>query len=471
MLQFQRSNVFANTLSCSVDGQSLVTGDSRGTIEVYEFDGPESTALTLIYRIGVHEESVKDVRFSDDGLRIVDCRESQVRVWEPAILVQKDAEIESQSDISSRMTIAMKTSGSVVSIERPEITSLVSISTGDHIICGKSNGEVSIWCASDGRELETLYTHSRGASVVAAAVADELGIVATADESGRVLVVRMKTANPYWQEAHILVDKRVGCVISSMMVSPSQDRLLICGKTHNELWDLTSGDLIKDREHTTEELHIIVAHPRSQDRMILCTTTSYQELSWSTYEEIEPGHKVPLIRTIQFPPGNVVSASYHGSDLVVECLRVTGDGAGMRICYWSGDAFNEAHGEGAGILSSNIELLSPILREVIAVIGTTLIFIDKELWICSLDLTTFNTAPYAKRHFFILSEWLNVNGDMVFSFTPKKEFVFVNKGGLVVIKGGLDFSEVVTLSPQQGWTVQAGSMHRRTSSSITSTPG
>ncbi|KAK8023124.1 WD40 repeat-like protein, partial [Apiospora marii] len=471
MLQFQRSNVFAHTLSCSTDGRSLVTGDSRGTVEVYEFDGPESTALTLIYRIGVHEEAVKDVRFSEDGLRIVDCREAQVRVWEPAILVQKDADIESQSDISSQMTIAMRTSGSVVSVERPEITLLVSISTGDHIICGKSNGEVSIWCALDGRELEVLYSHSRGASVVAAAVADERGIVATADESGRVLVVLVETTSPYWQDAHVLVDKRVGCAISNMMVSPSQDRLLICGKTRNELWDLPSGELVRDREHTTEGLHVAVAHPRCQEKLILFTTTSYRELSWSTYEEVEPRHDVQLIRTSQFSPGNVVSASYHGSELVVECIRVTGDGAGTRICYWIGDAFDEVHNEGAAIIGSNIELLSPVLREVIAVMGTTLIFIDKELWICSLDLTTFNTAPYAKRHFFILSEWLNVNGDMMFSFTSKKEFIFVNKGGLVIIKGGLDFSEVVTLSPQQGWTVQAGSMHRRTSSSITATPG
>ncbi|KAK7942761.1 uncharacterized protein PG986_011874 [Apiospora aurea] len=471
MLQFQKSNVFAHTLSCSDDGRNLVTGDSRGTVEIYEFDGPDSTVLTLIYRIGVHEEGVKDVRFSEDGLRIVGCRESQVRVWEPAILVQRDADIESQSDISSQMTIAMKTSGSVVTAERPDITSLVSVSNGDHIICGKSNGEVYIWCAVDGRELNFLCYHSRNASVVAIAVADERGIVATADESGRVLVIQMKITSPYWQEAHVSVDRRVRCAISNLLVSPLQDRLLINGKARSQLLDLPSGNLVKNKEHTIQELHIMVTHPRSQDKLILFTAASYRVFSWSTYEETEPGHEAQLIRTSQFSQENVVGASYHGSELVIESLKVTGDGPGMRICYWNGDAFNKAHEKEAAVLGSNIELLSPVLREVIAVVGSTLIFIDKELWICSLDLTTFNTVPYAKRHFFILSEWLNVNGDMIFSFTPKKDFVFANKNGLVIIKSGLEFSEVVTLSPQQSWTVQAGSMHRRTSSSITSTPG
>ncbi|KAK7975915.1 Transcription initiation factor TFIID subunit 2 [Apiospora arundinis] len=470
-LEFQRSNVFAHTLSCSVDGRSLVTGDSRGTVEIYEFDGPDSTALTLIYRIGAHEEGVKDVRFSENGLRIVDCRESQVRVWEPAILVQKDADIESQSDISSQVTIAMKMSGSIESAERPEITSLVPIVNGDYIVCGKSNGEVSIWCTADGNELKIIYSHSCGASVVAAAVADKYGIVATADESGRVLVVQMKSTTPYWQDAHILVDRRVGCAISNMMVSPSQDRLLISGKTRNELWDLSSGDLVCTREHTTEGMHVMFAHPRHRDTFISCTGTAYREFSWSAYEETEPRQEIQLMRTNQVSQGNVVSASYHGSELVLESLKVTGDGAGVRTCYWSGDDFDQARGEEAAILGSSIELLNPILREVITVIGSTVIFIDKELWICSLDLTTFNTAPYAKRHFFILSEWLNVNGDMKFSFTHKKEFVFVNKGNLVIIKGGLEFSEVVALSPKQGWTVQTGSMHRRTSSSMISTPG
>lgn len=66
-LRYQKSNVCAHALACSPDGKSLVTGDSRGTIEVYDFDGSDSTFLSLIYRINSHGESVRSMVFSDDA--------------------------------------------------------------------------------------------------------------------------------------------------------------------------------------------------------------------------------------------------------------------------------------------------------------------------------------------------------------------------------------------------------------------
>lgn len=87
-------NLFANCLSCSKDGRSLVCGTSDGTIYVYKYDQgcTGNIVLTPIYRINSVEEAIKGVAFHFDGLRFVDVTRRQCRVWEPAALVRRDNE-------------------------------------------------------------------------------------------------------------------------------------------------------------------------------------------------------------------------------------------------------------------------------------------------------------------------------------------------------------------------------------------
>ena len=54
--------------------------------------------------------------------------------------------------------------------------------------------------------------------------------------------------------------------------------------------------------------------------------------------------------------------------------------------------------------------------------------------------------PQFKRHFFIPTDWSRTYGNMLFQITSKNEFVFVKKNELVVMKGGLDYAETISLS-------------------------
>ncbi|TRX97656.1 hypothetical protein FHL15_001411 [Xylaria flabelliformis] len=464
-LLYQKSNVCAYTLACSPDGRSLVTGDSRGTIEVYDFDGPNSTFLSLIYRINSHEESVRSVVFSDDGLRLVDCRESQARVWEPAILVQKDTDIGSQSDISSQVTLALRTFGTLEDPAHPEITSIVCHSDGEQVICGKTSGEVALYSAADGQELNVLYGHSRGTSVVAIAMVEHQHIVVSADESGKILMADMSPLSSHGLQAKLITDTRFNSAVFGMLANPDSNRLLVMGKEKDELWELPSGKVISIRIPDENGFRSMIVHPQAPNAFIMFTTATARVFDWSDFKELTSEKGLPVHRDgLSSSKDTLVNATYHGSTPVVEAVKAVGETLGTHLFCWdivSSDSIADTR-----ILGSRIGLLTPVLRDVIAIVGSTLIFLDRDLWVCSLDLNTFNSAPYGKRHFFILSEWLNVNGDILYAMTSKRDFVFVNKHGLVIVKAGLDFSEVITLSQQQGWTAHSGSMHRRTSNSI-----
>ncbi|KAI1116131.1 hypothetical protein F5Y14DRAFT_459627 [Nemania sp. NC0429] len=464
-LRYKKPNVCANALACSPDGKSLATGDSRGTIEVYDFDGSDSTFLSLIYRINYEEEGVRSVVFSDNGLRLIDCRESQARVWGPPILGQRDADTRTQSDTSSQVPLAPRIFGTLADPDNPEITFIACYSDGERVVCGKTNGEVSLYSAADGQELNVLYRHSRWTSVVAIAIVEHQHVVVSADEAGRILMADISPLASNGLQAKILTDTRFNSAVTGMLTNPDNDRLLVMGREKDELWELPSGRVISIRTPVESGLRSMIVHPQAPNAFIMFTTTVARVFDWSDFKELTSETGVPIHRDgLSLSKDTLVDVTYHGSSPVVEVVKAAGDTSGTHLFCW--DILSSDSIADTSILGSRVGLLAPVLRDAIAVIGSTLIFLDRDLWVCSLDLNTFNSAPYGKRHFFVLSEWINVNGDMLYAMTPKGDFVFVNKHGLVIVKAGLDFSEVITLSQQQGWTVHSGSMHRRTSNSI-----
>ncbi|KAI5921326.1 hypothetical protein F4810DRAFT_344137 [Camillea tinctor] len=462
-LKFQKSNVYAHTLACSPDGARLVTGSSQGLIEVYEFGGYDGDSLTLIYRLDESDEGIRSIAFNFDGLRIIDCRGSQACIWEPAVLTQQDIEIGSYSDVRSQPAIAPKTFGFLDSHLDAEIMTLTCHSDGMHVLCGKSNGNVAVYSTHDGQQQEVLYSHSRSVSVIAVALVEEHGLTITADEAGRILIAKI---SPSWSQAEVIVDRRFDGVILGILVSANNDRVLFVGKEIDELWALPSGDILKAQPSEQRGLRTVINQPGVPDVFISFTISTARLFRWEDFGEIPKAQWFQ----IQRPNHNAMSdpyfhAAYYGDTAIIEAIKFTVDGGGTQLYSWNPSSFQGAYDTLPK--TTDFDILTPRIRSVISVVGSTLIFLDIDLWICSIDVNSFHNAPYAKRHFFIPSEWHNVNGEIVCAFTSRNDFVFVNKNGIVVIGHGLEFSETITPSLQKIWEVQAGgSMHRRASSGV-----
>ncbi|OTA08160.1 hypothetical protein A9Z42_0091080 [Trichoderma parareesei] len=237
-------DVYAQSLACSTDGHSLVTGSSHGTIKIFDFDHDYDRKLILapIYRIDRLYDSVRGVAFSSSGLRFLDVHSQQCRVWEPASLVRKTNELESISDAA---TLPVTTVRMSTGAEEPQITSLLAISeNGHHIIAGKQGGDVCLFSTIDGAEVDTLYRHARGVSVVHVAFGEVRNLIISADDSGRVLIgeIVMPLSNIASQSkdqknpaVQIVLDKRFGGAVVSLLVNREADRLLIMGHSVDEL--------------------------------------------------------------------------------------------------------------------------------------------------------------------------------------------------------------------------------------------
>ncbi|KAK1244024.1 hypothetical protein MKX08_002162 [Trichoderma sp. CBMAI-0020] len=250
---FTIHKTYAQSVACSPDGHSLVTGGSHGTIEVFDFDHDYDGNIILvpIYRIDGLYDPIRNVAFSFDGMRFLDVHRQQCRVWEPAALVRTNNELESTSDAA---TLPVTAVGAINDSEDPDITSLLEItSDGRYAIGGNQRGEVSLFSVADGTQIGMLYRHARGVSVTKVALGKSRSLIVSVDESGRVLVselpiiLREATTLVPGQKmptTRTILDRRFGGAVVRLLLNSAADRLLVTGHNVSQLWALPSGDIL-----------------------------------------------------------------------------------------------------------------------------------------------------------------------------------------------------------------------------------
>ncbi|KAK1761729.1 hypothetical protein QBC33DRAFT_564472 [Phialemonium atrogriseum] len=568
---FALSSIFAQRMACSPDGRSLVTGSSRGVIEVFEFDqGYDGrTILTPIYRINALEDSIRGVTFSSDGLRFADVRGQQCRVWAPAALVRKNNELESTSDA---VTLTAMAAGVLGGPDNPEITSaLVASVDGRCVVAGKRGGNVALFSTVDGREVGVLYQHARAVSVVVVALGEPANLVVSADDSGRVLAAELAMPLPNaaataqlpgqkLSPSRMVLDRRFGGVVVRLLINAAADRLLVSGRNIDELWELPSGKVLASTEPpvpaapstavsaldststsgaaaTAVSSRSAFQHPANSAWFVVVAGDVVRIYNWADFSELTPADGIrlerptviptehlrstadspkvasalpPLLNMSQSSAAMAAMATYHvAPGFVVEHLQAC-PSAHPRLHVWPAASLDPGAPVGPALPAAepNLDAIAPAVLAVLGVVGTsTLVFLDVNLWVCSTELQSTGARSgsgsglpptptiHARRHFFALSEWRAVGGELrcTLAAVPSaplrgrsRDVAFADGHRVVVVKGGLEFSETVVaarMAPGSGhshrgggssggvggnngqhvWEPVSGSMHRRAS--------
>jgi len=451
-LQTLKPGVYAHSLACSSDGRSLVTGSNQGLIEVFDFETENSGLITIvqIYRTSHPLDlTIRGITFSADGLRLIDVRGQQGRVWTPAALVRKSA-----GDVES--SVVDSTSGDASSLLPPKSTGMVSClgdsvitsplrvtMDGAHVVVGNSSGEVTLFSTADALLVGVLYQHAHGASVVNITLGEARNMVISADDSGRILVAELSASMskvsemPKPQRARIVVDRRFGTAVVRMLVNTTINRLLVCGRHVDQLWEIPSGKVIVDRSHSeatgatsgsatqtvpipasassasmsivslgkvdsmaplAAHLHSAFRHPATDDWFVLTTGDIARIYNWSDFAEQTSPMGIRLERRTASEPSEdsesgvnwaTATVSYHvGPGFVTELIRPSAS-ASPRLYLWPAAEFNPSSGAlvARAATEPNLEAVSPAVLEVLGMTGpSTLVFLDANLWVCSTDL-------------------------------------------------------------------------------------
>ena len=456
------SYVFAHSLACSPDGRTLITGSSRGIIEIYEFAGTQGENLSLIYRINAYEDGIRGIAFSSDSLRFADIRGSQFRIWEPAVLARSELDEGSLSELSQAVTLAPK---SVSILEGPieaEITTLTYEPSGSFVFCGKQDGTVVYSETQRASERGVLYRHAANVAITYIAYNEERDLLATADESGRVIVKQLGFSKLEYQLEASVGDIRSDESMVALLYNVSGTRILLHGTRSVEVWTVegeqvgTSIPLEEDKDLT------IVAKLPDDSVFMFISSHDIRTFSWDDATEMksnldleEAGSKLtdaeisPTTRPPLQPRKESHQDSPHqSSSFAIHHHKPTRSGiSGLplpsTISIFSIATTDPAHPHLEPLKVTHLDNLACRIVQIVAVTDSALFFIDSDLWVCSLDLKSPASIRLAlHRHFFLLSDWRSSNRDFIIVFIPsKREFVIARKHGLLVVRRGLEFSE------------------------------
>ena len=446
--------VNAQTIACSPDGRTFIAGGSFGTLQIFSISGDGDEGVLLIYCISADDDGIKSLAFSKDSLRFVDISGSQCRVWGPAVLVRKGFDECDQNENNDSVTLVHESLTLVDKETKVDITAIACHPNGDVIFCGKEDGSIMTFLAEDGKESGMLYKHAANIAITLLTWGSREGVLVSVDESSRIVIRRIRQSSTGWSASDVLVDQRYSDSVNGILLNSANDRLLVNGNQFDELWTM-QGEKVGHKAFPSQQFHQIFDHPLHPETLVVLEPTTARIVNWKDLEELSCADGVRLNRCSDPIFGTSASKLiYHGHSVLVGLLKPTGYQSSNTLECWAGDDFRVDAKHISPL--SGFEMLGPSIEHIIAVVGTRLLFLDTDLWVCSLDLRNFAATPEAKRHYFIPPDWRNSSGDVLFHLTSKNEFVFAKKNELIMIKRGLDYSELISLAKAQKRTINHG---------------
>jgi WD40 repeat protein len=443
----------AQALACSHDGMTLATGDAFGTIQLRDFE-----SLELLYTLVAYDDPIYALAFSTDNLRFVDIRGSKCNVWEPAVLVRARDDDDDQSMSGTAMSEGLfRPQEEKVSTPKDVVlVTAVACPTDKSIVCvAKDNGVVSIYETRTGKEIRVLYSHSHHSdiSVIRLAWGSKEGLLASADVSTRLKVWKMSNSSGVWDTKAQLMDSQLNQVITQILFSPENDLILVSTPGAVTIYRV-NGELVRSLANGSNSTCKWTNHPSNPANIISISSTHAYVYDWNTLTATS-NHILaisPASKNTTLTPNTVLSIP-HIRMLAVEMLE-TGPNVSKSYLYvFPSSSFGptlSAPTHDAETLPIEplpyFEALSPRLERLIGVVApSTLVFLDIDLWVCTINMQKFDGRSFL-RHFFIPYDWLSASGHRVLmDVVGQLDVLAVRNEEVAIVRRGLRPEEEVEL--------------------------
>ena len=283
----------------------------------------------------------------------------------------------------------------------------------------------------------------------------------TADESGRVLMYKISFAEAVSEIASQVGDISTEESIQKLLPDPIGDGLLIISRNFAGLRTL-QGELKRTPISLSGEDgdKIISLHPTKTRDFIVLGREGFSVYSWANGLEEQslvydtlgsvslmispPTPLMPSFPENREPASTTIATVPAWPMNYIAYLFPTSSGINS-LQIWPAESFSAPASSSVPQPLPDPDHLGSKMRQIIAVWGSKLLFLDTNFWVCSLELSSQEIrAKTAKRHFFLLSEWQNGRGSKPFicEFSAvQREFFVVFKESLLVVTRGLDVAE------------------------------
>lgn len=447
----QIHDVYANSLACSPNGRTLITGSSSGIVQIFEFGGAEGHDLTLIYQVNTYEAGIHAMAFDSDSRRFADIQTSQCRVWEPGVLVCNGLGEGSQSELSNAVPLSPKALEFSAPNKETVITAVCYHPAGDIIFCGKEDGSVISFDTHKATQDRVLYRHARHVRISCISYSVKRDLIVSADDIGRILIKTVEISNSRCVITGDVADIRTDMMVTRLVPNVSSTRLLLQSRTSASVWTMTGEETGFSFNFNSDiRNNSLSNHPLDPDYFIFIDHSGMKVFPWVSTPKLETPKNNTANTTLD-PSTTATSAL---SDLRLQQQNNT-----QYVAFFYANrstfALNPAsnifmvwdaswpHLPALLVALPAFEKLKYKVRRLISIVGSFIYFLDTDLWVCSMDIRKSTSSSHgAKRHFVLLQEWQRSDGSFLIEHVAStNDFVVVRKQGAVVIKRGLDFAE------------------------------
>jgi WD40 repeat protein len=437
--------------SCSPDGRTLVTTDTRGNLQIWDFG-----SLTLLYNLESPFAPLRVLDFTSDGLSIVDVTHSGMRIWSPAALIRENIEDDASiSDMASHLSV---TKAQYEPLRSSRITAICSHPSLPVVFAGDYNGQVKAFSTKNGDQLSELYTHPQKDRVNRIAVSTS-NIIASSDSNGFIQVWQLSSGRPPVPKPDLLLLQiQSRAPVKQLCFSCLGDYLLIASTRSDQVYSVKDG------------LCVGAIHFESHERKIWrWLPMPFQASSQAAGEEfgLFVDHVFKKFTAQKFPS-------------VVDDIEI-------RLRYELSDGEVETNIDSLALHAATQTLVLDLRHDSRYVSSSTMLLFDfsqkvpssppadltplyrtpfkfsehfigiskasksfvmySNSWLSSVDLLGLAGSTYSQ-HFFVPNEYLpgrRDTHDVQTLITAEDDIVFCLYGELVIVKNGLKFQETKKL--------------------------
>lgn len=479
------AQAYPQTLCASPDGRTLASGDSRGNIQLFDFQ-----TLNFLYKIQFEGDAIKikTLAFTADNLRLIEVRGNQCRIWEPSVLLRQDA------DDDTNDAVSVTTAPLEIEYEANEaynITAITCVRSAPLVFCGKEDGAVYVYDVAHDPQSQQLFMQTKNCPIILLHFDAESDILTCSDAASRVTARRVmrKLRNEWDISANLLLDTRPARKVSQILASGKHARLLLSTDKHDTLWPLDGkagvGGFVNQIDGTDSQRW--VPHINSQ-HLILVEEKGAKIFSWTTLE---------LLKLVTFaaldPPLIFSTIPLHHPRFFATISKDVPDSTSNRrsaIHVWDMNDLN-ADGDAEAVRPAfDLGTIATKIEQSIGAVGDRLVFLDKDYWVCSVDLnptrdlfrkqprfvtgsmprrrqsgeSSSAPTPVASsghvtglpigaglivRHFFVPYDWISLVNELHIDVGRGGEIIFVKRSELAVVKRGLEVSEAGAFNPRR----------------------
>lgn len=472
----QEGRTTADEIEVSPDGRLFVTSDSNGTVKVWSF-----AYLTVVYQLS-SESLVTGLAFSPDCRRFYDLRGSSITAWEPNSIIRFSDTEEAHSETASEdqtPTSMSQASEACVAPVNP-ICALAAAPRNFLFCAGNEDGAVDLYDKSLGKMLE-LVKFLNFLTVAHIAWGADGRHIAAADLGGHIIVKRLNpsrsdTGKAHWEVQSMLTSKveiDVGGIYQ-ILLNPDSTMLLIISQHRGQIWSVERGCIHAASPLEKGGARKWLNHPLQKNLLLGFGTTDLKIFRWNDLMEVaclnlsdswlrsqgrtsfenDNAQSLSLTQlSINLSSGPKADDSVSkamlaqdGRHLLVQTSEVSAQGRTRKsLLIFEVSLLEFPHDKTSTTALSPVDISSEILLRIEVLLGILpggkLVFLDKDMWVCTVSLGSIDGAQALRRHYFIPRDWASTECLEQCCMLDDGTFLCPKDGEVAVITAGLGVAD------------------------------